>query len=193
VGYGVQRWALHAVPLLEGRNAIPIAAVECLEPLGECPAGRRAGKRGLLSQRRFHGEKGEKHRRSPANLRLKHVVLPVPWMPILVSDRAVTTNGELRYERHRDAPHLVSRERGCDEGGVSGYLSLPNILEAYSGGLRRMQASSGLWHRLKVTPKPERYDIRSGPALLKASNPWDYVQSAWPLPEAIKKVVSGRR
>ena len=51
------------------------------------------------------------------------------------------------------------------------------------------------WKDVKATLKPERYNIRTGPDLLKKSKPWtDYEQSASSLAEAIEKVLEkGRR
>jgi len=48
---------------------------------------------------------------------------------------------------------------------------------------------------VNATLKPERYNIRTGPDLLKKSKPWtDYEQSARSLAEAIEKVLEkGRR
>ena len=46
------------------------------------------------------------------------------------------------------------------------------------------------WKQVKATLKPERYNIRTGPDLLKKSKPWtDYGRSARSLAEAIENVL----
>jgi hypothetical protein len=49
--HGVRWRSLHGVSLLKGGDAIPIAAVEGLQPLGQDPAGGRVRKFGLLRVR----------------------------------------------------------------------------------------------------------------------------------------------
>jgi bifunctional non-homologous end joining protein LigD len=47
------------------------------------------------------------------------------------------------------------------------------------------------WKEVKATLKPERYDIRTGPAVLGKSKPWaDYEESARSLSKAIERVLS---
>jgi bifunctional non-homologous end joining protein LigD len=47
------------------------------------------------------------------------------------------------------------------------------------------------WKEVKGTLKPERYNIRTGPAILRKSKPWaDYQESARSLSAAIEKVLS---
>ncbi len=52
------------------------------------------------------------------------------------------------------------------------------------------------WKEVKATLKPERFNIRTGPAILQKSKPWtDYEQAARSLSAAIEKVLAkdGRR
>jgi bifunctional non-homologous end joining protein LigD len=47
------------------------------------------------------------------------------------------------------------------------------------------------WKEVKASLQPERFDLRSAPALLQKSKPWaDYERAARPLSEAIAKVIS---
>jgi bifunctional non-homologous end joining protein LigD len=47
------------------------------------------------------------------------------------------------------------------------------------------------WKEVKASLKPERFDIRSAPALLDKSKPWaDYERAARSLSGAIAKVIS---
>ena len=47
------------------------------------------------------------------------------------------------------------------------------------------------WREVKVTLKPERFNIRTAPEILEKSKPWnDYERSARSLSEAIEKVLS---
>jgi bifunctional non-homologous end joining protein LigD len=50
------------------------------------------------------------------------------------------------------------------------------------------------WKEVKATLKPERFDIRTGPAILGKSRPWaDYEKSARSLAAAIEKVLSEKK
>jgi bifunctional non-homologous end joining protein LigD len=50
------------------------------------------------------------------------------------------------------------------------------------------------WKEVKATLKPERFNIRTGPAILRKSEPWaDYEKSGRSLSEAIEKVLSKGR
>jgi bifunctional non-homologous end joining protein LigD len=50
------------------------------------------------------------------------------------------------------------------------------------------------WKEVKATLKPERFDIRTGPAILVKSRPWaDYEKSARSLAAAIEKVLSEKK
>jgi bifunctional non-homologous end joining protein LigD len=47
------------------------------------------------------------------------------------------------------------------------------------------------WKEVKPTLDPARYTVRSGPAILKKSRPWDqYAQAARPLARAMRKVTA---
>jgi bifunctional non-homologous end joining protein LigD len=47
------------------------------------------------------------------------------------------------------------------------------------------------WKEVKATLSPARYTVRTGPGLLKKSQPWiDYEKSARSLSDAIRKVLS---
>jgi bifunctional non-homologous end joining protein LigD len=50
------------------------------------------------------------------------------------------------------------------------------------------------WKEVKPTLKPERFNIRTGPAILAKSKPWvEYEEAARSLSEAIEKVLSQGR
>ncbi|HEU4589848.1 MAG TPA: hypothetical protein VFS13_02980 [Steroidobacteraceae bacterium] len=50
------------------------------------------------------------------------------------------------------------------------------------------------WKEVKVTLKPERFDIRTGPGILRKSKPWaEYERSARSLSAAIEKVLAKGR
>jgi bifunctional non-homologous end joining protein LigD len=47
------------------------------------------------------------------------------------------------------------------------------------------------WKEVKATLEPARFNIRTGPEILKKSKPWaDYEQAARSLSDAIEKVLS---
>jgi bifunctional non-homologous end joining protein LigD len=50
------------------------------------------------------------------------------------------------------------------------------------------------WKDVKATLKPERFDLRTGPALLAKTKPWvDYERASRSLSAAIEKVIAQGR